>query len=105
MMAVMAAWADEPLDDREFPDGSDLDDDDVLAGIVTCPDCCAAMHEDSPQCPHCKQWVSHRLGDWRSSRKWYVRGGRWVAKGLLVNWPAVLGISVPALFLWLISGC
>jgi len=105
MMVLMVAWSEEPLDKREFPDDSDLDADVVLGPLVPCPYCGAAIFDGAQQCPLCKQWVSHSLGDWRSSRKWYVRGGRWAVKVLLVNWPIVLGLSVPAILAWFIAGC
>jgi hypothetical protein len=84
----MAAWSDEPLDEREFPDEEDLqdDEDDILASIIPCPCCGSAMHEDSPQCPQCKEWITRPAGSWRSSGKWYVRGGKWASRTLLMNW-------------------
>jgi len=101
----MVASTNKPLDEREYPDQSDLTEDDVLGSIIDCPACGAAIHEDTPKCPNCGEWVSHSLGDWRRSRKWYVRGGRLAAKALLVNWPVAVGLSIPALLFLLARGC
>jgi len=105
-MPVMTAWANEPLDEREYPDESDLDgDDDVLADIIYCPHCGAVMHADSPKCPTCGMWVTRRTGGLRRSRKWYVRGGRWAATVLVCNWPVAVGLGLPTLLALWIVGC
>jgi predicted nucleic acid-binding Zn ribbon protein len=33
---------------------SDSDEDDLLQ----CPSCGHAVHEDSQQCPHCREWIT-----------------------------------------------
>jgi len=70
-----------------MPDEADLvdDDDEVLGSIVPCPNCGRGIFEDAQQCPACHQWII-RTNSWRSSPKWYVRGGLWAARTLLVNW-------------------
>jgi len=90
----MTAWADEPLDDNEFPDEDDLgdDSDEVLGALVPCPNCGRAIWEGVQQCPECHEWILDRA-TWRSSRKWYVRGGLWAARTLLVNWLFWIGAA------------
>lgn len=101
-LGSMAAWTDEPLADREFPNEEDLvDDDDVLGSIVPCPNCGRGIFEDAPQCPICHEWVTGR-SSWRSSPKWYVRGGLWAARALLINWLFWIGLTaVTVALMWM----
>ena len=97
---AMAAWTDEPLDEREFPDDEDLDDDnDVLGSIAPCPNCGRGVFDEAPKCPACGEWIVHR-SSWRTSRKWYVRGGSWAAKTLLLNWLFWIGLTAAGVVLW-----
>jgi len=100
----MAAWSDEPLAEREFPDETDLAEEGHAAGaIVPCPACGVGIHDQAQQCPHCKTWITHRLEDWRNSGKWYVRGGLWLAKTLLWNWLFWIGLGVLGILAWVIT--
>lgn len=91
----MPCRADKPLEDREFPDETDLDgsgeDEPVL--MVRCPACDGLVWDEAQQCPHCKEWLAGSAGSWRDSRKWYVRGGLYVVRTYLLNllfWLVVL---------------
>lgn len=99
----MCPHADEPLSEDEFPDEADLvdEEDDVLATIVHCPACGAAMHEDSPQCPSCREWVAPGAAHWRQSPKWYIRGGLWASRAILLNMLIGLALALlAALAIW-----
>ncbi len=98
----MSAWTDEPLDEREFPDDEDLIDaeDEAPGSITPCPHCGCGMYEDAPQCPKCRQWVSDATGQWRRSGKWYVRGGLWLTRTLLLNWLFWIGSTALAALAW-----
>ena len=62
-------WEDEgdwrPDDDRAG------DDDD---GTVPCPYCQRPMHEDSPRCPHCENYISKEDAPPRRKPWWIVLG-------------------------------
>ena len=82
---------DKPLEDKEFPDEEDLLDDDgedeqPSLRLSRCPACGETVYEQAQQCPHCKEWISPARATWRDSRKWYVRGGLYLTKTLLLNW-------------------
>lgn len=99
----MAAWSDKPLEDREFPDDQDIlddEEDNVLASLTPCPSCGRAVHEQTQQCPHCKQWILAGRGSWRDSRKWYVRGGLWMSRTLLWNWLFWIALSALGVLIW-----
>jgi len=84
----MFGGRDKPLEEKEFPDESDLDGDDdaVVASVEPCPSCGELIYEQAQQCPHCRAWVVRSGQRWRRSRKWYVRGGLYLAKTLVLNW-------------------
>ncbi len=90
--------SDKPLEDREFPDEADLieDDEDLPLTLRRCPSCDSLIYGQAQQCPHCKEWVFLDSQDWRSSRKWYVRGGLYVTKTLVLNWMFWLAITAIA---------
>lgn len=55
----------------EFDEGYDEDpwsDDDV--DMVECPSCHTMIYEESEQCPHCQEYVSHSTSVW-SGRPWW----------------------------------
>ncbi len=80
--------SDKPLEEKEFPAEADLieGDEDSPLMLRHCPACGELVHDQTQQCPHCKEWIFLDLQDWRSSKKWYVRGGLYVTKTLLLNW-------------------
>lgn len=82
--------SDKPLEDKEYPDETDLakaeDEEGAVVHLTNCPACGELIHEQAQQCPHCKEWVVLSGQSWRDSRKWYVRGGLYLIKTLLVNW-------------------
>ena len=84
----MLAGNEKPLEERDFPDESDLDgdDDEAIAGLTRCPSCGQLVYEDTPRCPHCKEWIVRPGQQWRLSRKWYVRAGLYLTKTILINW-------------------
>ena len=91
---VAIRTADEPLEDREYPDEADLaerEDEQETLRLLPCPACGELVCEQAQQCPHCKEWIlpSGGLG---SSRKWYVRGGLYLTRTLLLNWLFWLGL-------------
>jgi len=76
---------DKPLEEKEFPDEADLADaDDDVVSLRRCPACDRLVYEQAQQCPYCKEWIGPE--DWRQSRKWYVRGGLYLTRTLLINW-------------------
>lgn len=54
--AMREADDDNPLTEDEWPDESDMDDDEMP--LVRCPECRRMIAEDSPQCPHCRTWIT-----------------------------------------------
>jgi hypothetical protein len=65
----MSRWA---ADDDDTFDTADRDDDEPT---VPCPYCRREMHEDSPRCPYCGNYISRE--DSPPSRKpwWIILGG------------------------------
>ena len=57
------AWDDEA--DEEWVEDEDDSEDDVLQ----CPACGREVHEDTQQCPHCKDWITPVYPGERS-RRW-----------------------------------
>jgi hypothetical protein len=80
--------SDKPLEEREFPDESDLVDqqEESPIGFVYCPACGEPTIEEAPRCPHCGEWFVHPGQGWRRGGKWYVRGGLYLVRLILVNW-------------------
>ncbi|OPX21703.1 MAG: hypothetical protein B1H04_06210 [Planctomycetales bacterium 4484_123] len=77
---------DKPLEDKEYPDESDLaaDDDEQTLGLMACPQCGRLVYEEATKCPYCGEWIVQP--GWRQSRKWYVRAGLYLTKTILINW-------------------
>ena len=72
------AFYDDALD--EGPDETDADllgDEADEPEQVECPSCAAMIHEDSPKCPYCGEWV---VGRTEAAR----RAGTWVWPVLIV---------------------
>ncbi len=90
------ARSEQPLEEKEYPDAADLDEDDPATDVVRCPGCGEWIYEDAPQCPYCREWILGSSAGWRESRKWYVRGGLYLAKTLLVNWFFWLAVAALA---------
>jgi hypothetical protein len=82
--------SDKPLEEREYPDEADLsdeeDEEESAVRLSRCPACGELIYEQAQQCPYCKEWIVPRERSWRDSRKWYVRGGLYLTKTLLLNW-------------------
>ncbi|WP_437204080.1 hypothetical protein [Planctomicrobium sp. SH664] len=59
-----ADWEDPDFDDIEEPEDS---------GTIECPNCGAAVYEDSPQCPTCGEYVTRsRPSPFSGKPVWYV---------------------------------
>ncbi len=103
----MQDWSDKPLDDREFPDDEDLEDGDeeeqILASLMPCPNCRRMIHEEAPQCPHCREWILGDTRDWRQSPKWYIRWGLYLTQVLLLNWLFWLAMGAVGAIVWVVS--
>ena len=97
---------DKPLEDKEYPDEADLDrqenEDEADIHLSHCPACRELIHDQAQQCPHCKHWIAERLGDWRASGKWYVRGGLWLTKTLVINWIWGIVAAAAGIIAWLL---
>ena len=61
----------QSLDPREFPD-PDLNEEAVF---LPCPSCLAVIHEESPQCPRCGEYLSAEQ---------FGRKPLWIILGVLV---------------------
>ena len=68
---------DDELDD-DWPEDSDLDDDEESESeVLPCPNCGADVYEDAPQCPICGSYITFRTSVWSA------RSGWWILLGLL----------------------
>ncbi len=63
-------WADDDLDDREFPD--DEDDDDDNTSTRNCSECGTEIYEDIEQCPHCGAWLIASSSAWAGRQWWWL---------------------------------
>lgn len=97
--------SEKPLEEKEFPDESDLVDDDeqLPLPLRNCPSCGNLVYDQTQQCPNCKEWIFPDRQDWRSNRKWYVRGGLYVTKTLVLNWIFWLAIAAIAAIVTLLE--
>ena len=88
--------SDKPLEEKEYPDEADLveEDEESSLTLTHCPVCGELIYDQAQQCPHCKEWIFPDRPGWRSSRKWYVRGGLYVTKTLLLNWIFWLALAL-----------
>jgi len=57
---------DEDLEDPEWPDESDMHEDDDSVEMEQCPSCRKPVYEQSNVCPHCGSYISQADG---SNRK------------------------------------
>ena len=96
----MLRKGDKPLEEKEYPDEADLaeEEQEEESGVRLrhCPACGELIHELAQQCPHCKEWITQPRHSWRESRKWYVRGGLYLTKTLLLNWLFWLALAAIA---------
>jgi hypothetical protein len=75
----MRRWVD--TDDEGF----DSDDRDDGESTVPCPYCRREMHEDSPRCPYCGNYISRE--DAPPSRKpWWIILGALAGLYIVYHW-------------------
>lgn len=49
------SWQEDEADEEWVEDeGPDSDEDDLLE----CPQCGQGVHEDTQQCPYCREWIT-----------------------------------------------
>ncbi len=74
------------LSESEYPDEADQDDEDDSAddSLGDCPNCGRPVYYDAEQCPHCRQYITHRLGS-DPKLKW-IAVAILVAMGLVIIW-------------------
>jgi uncharacterized paraquat-inducible protein A len=67
---------EEPVDPiEEGPDDADADLlDEQRVMTVRCPNCGAAVYEEAPQCPRCKQWLTEPDNRPLAGHRWW-----WIA--------------------------
>jgi hypothetical protein len=71
---------DDPDDDYDDDYDNELDDDstdDLTLDMIECPKCGLEIHDDTPQCPLCGEWISPSTSPWQG-RSWW-----WVVLGIL----------------------
>lgn len=68
-------WDDE--DDRDN-DGEEFAEADTFGSddepTISCPYCGAEVHEDSPRCPHCENYLSHEDAPQTPKPWWFLIG-------------------------------
>ena len=80
---------DDPLTEDEWPDESDVTDDDASVDLERCGGCGRMIAEDSPRCPHCGEWGP-------------LQGGAAAAGWKRAIWTlAVIGLIAVILAVWL----
>ena len=73
----------------DYPDEEWVEDDgDEEDDLLACPSCREPVHEDTPQCPHC--------GDWITPVDSTGRSGRWV-------WAVVAALLILSMLLWTVT--
>ena len=61
---------DDDYDD-EYEEGYDeFDSSDDVVDLIECLSCGAMIYEESEQCPHCHEYVTHTSSPW-SGRPWW----------------------------------
>jgi uncharacterized CHY-type Zn-finger protein len=80
------SWADDDLEDHEFPD-EDADDDS--SETVTCSNCGNDVYEDAVKCPICGEYISSNTSP-LNGRSWW-----WIALGLVGIAAVILAILGP----------
>lgn len=78
-VATEDEWDDE--DDEEWGD----DDDD--ADIIPCPFCKREIHEDSPRCPYCENYLSEEDGP-PARKPWWIIVGTVLCLYAVYRWVA-----------------
>ena len=83
-------WGDDDFDD-DYDD--DYDDDDE-SETISCPECGAAIYEDSEACSSCGEYIHHgyRAG---YSRGWWTFGGaldEWAPTWVLLAVAGVIAV-------------
>ena len=63
-------WDDDP--EVFDPDLEADDDDDDPDDVLPCPHCGADVHEDSPRCPSCGDYIVHSTNPWRGKPTWWI---------------------------------
>ena len=66
----MMQWAEDDLDDGEFPD--DVDDDNDNTSTRNCSECGTEIYEDIEQCPHCGTWLTASTSAWAGRQWWWL---------------------------------
>ncbi len=61
---VYSSWSDSQLEEFEYPDEPGHDDDFDDPDTIPCPECGEDIHEDSPSCPYCGQYVTFPANRW-----------------------------------------
>jgi hypothetical protein len=61
-----------PPDEDWEPDAEDEPDEADDEPTVSCPYCQREIHEDSPRCPHCGNYISEEDAPPRRRPKWIV---------------------------------
>ena len=75
--APIRQWGTVPVsEDNEHFEGPDetdadlLEDSDDAEAVMECPSCGEMIHEYSPRCPHCGDWVIAATEAERRNRGW-----------------------------------
>lgn len=80
------AWDDSESED--YP-GSDSDDE---VETLPCPNCGAAVYDESPQCPSCGDYITYSTSALSDKPRWYiVLGVLGVAAVILIMLVAICG--------------
>jgi hypothetical protein len=80
---------DDWEDDWEEEGGDGWGDSDEEDDTIPCPYCGQEMHQDSPRCPHCENYLSKEDAPPEEKPAWLVIG-------------AILGLAAVAL--WILLG-
>jgi hypothetical protein len=67
----MARWLDDEDDWHADEDDADLTEE---AATIACPYCRRHIHEDSPRCPHCGNYLSDEDAPARPKPWWMIIG-------------------------------
>ena len=64
-------------DDDDWFEGGEFDDEyEADDGGVTitepCPECGAEVYEDTPRCPACGNYITHRASVWSGRPGWWI---------------------------------
>jgi uncharacterized paraquat-inducible protein A len=87
-MSDHSEFADDDLDEREYPDDDQSDDDDPET--VECPECHRQVYEEAEQCPYCGQYITHDTRVWAGKPWWWTALALAGIVGLI--WVLVIGV-------------